>query len=304
MRKSEITPEVVRQLLREQAPQWADLPITTVELEGWDNRTYRLGDDMSVRLPSHEMYSPQVEKEHRWLPALAPRLPVAVPRPLLHGTPGATFPRPWSVYRWLPGRPVDAATFADRTTLARDLAAVLTALQAVDATGGPAAGRHSFGRGGPVDVWDEETRAAIAAHGPSAALAVWEAALDAPFDGPPVWVHGDVSGSNLLAVDGRLSALIDFGCCAVGDPACDLVMAWTAFTGAEREAFVAGLAGPAVDGCTWARARGWALWKAIVTIARHRDDPGGPEGWGRRFGWRLDPAGVVEEVVADAEARG
>lgn len=118
--------------------------------------------------------------------------------------------------------------------------------------------------------------------------------------GPPVSVHGDVSGSNLLAVGGRLSAVIDFGCCAVGDPACDLVMAWTAFEGASRDAFVTGVD---VDAGTWDRARGWALWKAIVTLARHEHDAVGPSDWARRFGWRLDPAAVVDEVVADAARR-
>lgn len=296
MRREDITAEVVRRLVREQAPEWADLPVEPVELEGWDNRTYRLGTDLSVRLPSHDAYVPQVEKEHRWLPVLAPQLPLPVPQPVFRGVPGNVFPRPWSVYRWLPGRPVAAADLPDRLALATDLAAFLTALQAIDPSDGPPAGPHSFGRGGPVEIWDDETRAAIARFGPPEALAVWEAALDAPATGPPVWVHGDVSGSNLLEVDGRLAAVIDFGCSAVGDPACDLVMAWTSFDGPERAAFVAGID---VDAGTWARARGWALWKAIVTLARHADDAFGPSDWARRFGWRLDPAGVVAEVVAD-----
>jgi aminoglycoside phosphotransferase (APT) family kinase protein len=296
----DITPEVVRRLVREQAPQWADLPVRPVEREGWDNRTYRLGDELSVRLPSHEMYGPQVEKEHRWLPVLAPQLDLSVPEPVLLGEPSAAFPRPWSVYRWLPGRAIDAAAHPDRLTLAHDLARFLTVLHGIDASDGPTAGRHSFGRGSPVDGFDEETRAAIARFGPAAALDVWEAALDAPFDGPAVWVHGDVTGSNLLATDGRLSAVIDFGCSAVGDPACDLVMAWTSFTGAERSAFVAGVD---VDAGTWARARGWALWKAVITRWRCDGDEPKAARSATRFGWRLDPAEVVDEIVASATDR-
>lgn len=307
MRRDDITEAVVRRLLVAQAPQWADLPIRPVARDGWDNRTFRLGDELSVRLPSHDMYTPQVDKEHSWLPVLGPQLPVAVPRPVFRGRADEAFPRPWSVYRWLPGEPVDAAALDDggRLALAHDLAGVLRSLQAVDASGGPAAGRHSSGRGGRVGVWDTETRAAIARFGPAAALAVWEAAVASRSTGPPVWVHGDVSASNLLAVDGRLTALIDFGCCAVGDPACDLVAAWTMFTGASRQAFTTAFrTDAAVDEGTWARARGWALWKAIVTLSRHEHDAVGPADWARRFGWRLDPAGVVEEVVAETDPDG
>jgi aminoglycoside phosphotransferase (APT) family kinase protein len=157
--------------------------------------------------------------------------------------------------------------------------------------GGPPAGEHSFFRGGPLATYDAETRAAIEerAHELDAAAAteVWEAALAATWRGPAVWVHGDVTGANLLVADGRLSAVIDFGCAAVGDPACDLAIAWTFFSGRSRDAFRGALA---LDDGTWARGRGWALWKALIT----RDD-----GAARRFGWRVGTREVIDEVLAD-----
>ena len=291
MKREAITPELAAGLVAAQFPQWAHLPVARVELDGWDNTTFRLGEELSVRLPSADAYVAQVEKEHRWLPRLAPHLPLAIPEPVARGVPTAAFPRPWSVYRWRPGEPATAGRVGDVRGLATDLAAFLRALRATDPAGGPPAGEHSFFRGGPLSTYDAETRAAIGerAHGVDAAAAteVWEAALAATWRGPPVWVHGDVTGANLLVVDGRLSAVIDFGCSAVGDPACDLAIAWTFFSGGSRDAFREALA---LDEGTWARGRGWALWKALIT--RGEDAPA-------RFGWRLGAREVIDEVLAD-----
>jgi hypothetical protein len=155
---------------------------------------------MAVRLPSHERYVPQIDKEHRWLPILAPQLPLPIPRPIAKGTPGCGFPAPWSIYRWLPGEPAGVTSVTDYDRLAEDLGQFLTALQRVNAAGGPPAGAHSFNRGGPVAAWDEQTWAAIAELGDEVdgegAMAVWEAALAAEWNGPDVWVHGDATGSN------------------------------------------------------------------------------------------------------------
>jgi aminoglycoside phosphotransferase (APT) family kinase protein len=261
---------LVRSLVAAQFPRWAGLPVRPVERSGWDNRTFRLGDELSVRLPSAAGYVPAVEKEQRWLPYLAPRLPLPIPVPVGRGAPGAGYPYPWSVYRWIEGTPVDAGPVADRTGLARDLAAFLVALRAVDATGGPAAGPHSFWRGGPLQVYDDETRRAIALLAPEAAAratAIWADALAATWTGPPVWFHGDVAEGNLLIRDGRLAAVIDFGTCGVGDPASDLRIAWTLFDGQSRAAFADAVD---QDEPAWTRARGWTLWKALITA----DDPG------------------------------
>ena len=300
MDKEDITAAVVECLVREQFPQWSDLPVRPVDLDGWDNTTFRLGDDLSVRLPSADGYVPQVDKEHRWLPVLAPHLPLAIPRPVARGVPGCGFPRPWSVYRWLPGRPATAGSVSDQTTFAADLAAFLRALRGVDASDGPPAGQHSFYRGGPLATYDAETRATIAELADEidegAATTAWERGLDAPWDRPPVWVHGDVTPSNLLVMDGRLSAVIDFGCCSVGDPACDTAIAWTVFSGASRQAFVTGMD---LDRATWHRGRGWALWRALITRRDERRTGAGAADAASRFGWRLGARRTIAEILTN-----
>jgi aminoglycoside phosphotransferase (APT) family kinase protein len=264
--------DLAARLVAEQFPQWADLPLAPVSPDGWDNRTFRLGDELCVRLPSADRYAAQVDKEQRWLPVLAPRLPLPIPQPVERGAPGRGFPWPWSVYRWLPGEPAAVAPVDDLDRLAGDLAAFLVALARVDPAGGPAPGDHNFFRGGPLRIYDRDTREAITAlHDQveaAAAIEVWEAALAAPWHGPPAWLHGDVGAGNLLVADGRLSAVLDFGCMAVGDPACDVTIAWTFFSGESRSTFRAHLGH---DEATWARGRGWALWKALVTL--HHGEP-------------------------------
>jgi aminoglycoside phosphotransferase (APT) family kinase protein len=259
---------LVRRLVAAQFPEWADLPIRPVESGGWDNRTFHLGERMSVRLPSAAPYALQVAKEHRWLPKLAPLLPLPIPVPLAMGHPAEGFPWPWSVYRWLEGEPATVERIADLSEFAATLAQFLIALQRIDASGGPPPGQHNFFRGGPLAIYDGETRQAIATLGgridTDAVTAVWQAALAATWQGSPVWVHGDVSAGNLLVRKGRLGAVIDFGSSAVGDPACDLAIAWTLLQGESRDAFRAALP---LDRATWARGRGWTLWKGLITLA-------------------------------------
>jgi aminoglycoside phosphotransferase (APT) family kinase protein len=266
----EIDAAFVSRLVATQFPHWADLPVTPVELDGWDNRSFRLGADMSVRIPRADPYAAQVDKEHRWLPILGPRLPLPIPVPRARGVPAPGCPWHWSVYRWIHGENARIDRIADLRAFATTLADFLARLQRIETRDGPAPGAHNFFRGGPLEKYDAETRNAIAALGGTvdadAATEVWEAALAAVWHGPPVWFHGDVSATNLLVDDGHLNAVIDFGCSGVGDPACDVTIAWTLLSGESREAFRAAL--PA-DGATWARGRGWALWKALITIAAH-----------------------------------
>lgn len=266
---------LVRRLLEAQFPDWADLLIERVQSAGTDNAIYRLGDDMAARLPRVESATGQVEMEHRWLPRLAPHLPLAIPTPLAMGVPAEGYPWRWSVYRWLEG---ENAT-ADRLDLrqaATDLAEFIAALQRIDAAGGPLAGVESS-RGVPLAARDAPTRAAIAAlHGVldmDAVTAQWEAALRAPvWTGPGVWLHGDLNEGNLLALHDRLSAVIDFGVMGVGDPACDLMVAWTLLTPETRDTFRAALP---FDDATWTRGRGWALsWALIVLPYYQHTNPG------------------------------
>lgn len=267
----DIDVSLVRRLIADQFPRWEHLPIHAVEPGGWDNRTFRLGDDMSVRLPSAERYAAQVEKEHRWLPRLAPHLPVTIPEPIAMGAPVHGYPWRWSVYRWIGGETASVERIGDMTAFAETLAGFLRALWEVDTDDAPTPGAQNFYRGGPVATYDAETRHAIASLRDEidarAVTSVWEAALASRWERAPVWVHGDVTASNLLVRDGGLSAVIDFGSSGVGDPACDLTMAWTFFTAESRPAFLATIA---VDDRTWARARGWAAWKALITLADHR----------------------------------
>jgi aminoglycoside phosphotransferase (APT) family kinase protein len=303
MERDEITAEVAGQLVADQFPQSAGLPVVPVGLNGWDNTTFRLGGELSVRLPSGEDYVPQVSKEHRWLPVLAGQLPLPIPEPVALGRPAAGFPWPWSVYRWIEGEPACLGQVADLAAFAAALAGFLAALYGIDASGGPPPGLHSAFRGGPLTTWEEQTRTAIDLLAQDidarAAIGVWETALASSWQQRPVWVHGDVAASNLLLSGGALHAVIDFGCAAAGDPACDLVMAWTFFPGQAAAVFRRGLP---FGEATWARARGWALWKALVTLSgvqRGGDGGQAAERAARRFGWRYSPRQIIDRVIAD-----
>jgi aminoglycoside phosphotransferase (APT) family kinase protein len=275
---------LARRLVASQFPQWADLPVAFVG-RGHDNRTFRLGARMSLRLPSAARYAEKVAKEHRLLPLLAAGLPLPIPTSLAVGRPDAEFPWPWSVRTWIDGDDAASARVDDLAEFASALGAFLVALRRVDSTGGPPPGAHNFHRGAPPAVYDDETRAAVASLAgridADAATSAWDAALDSTWSASPVWLHGDVAPGNLLVRGGRLAAVIDFGGCGVGDPACDLAIAWTTFSGPSRAAFRDAVD---VDDATWIRGRGWALWKALITL---RD---GDEGARR----------VVDEILRDA----
>lgn len=259
---------LVARLIAVQFPQWAHLPIRPVADGGWDNRTFHLGDAMTVRLPSAERYAAQVEKEQYWLPRLAPHLPLSIPVPLAMGEPGEGYPFRWAVYAWRKGETALPGRIRDLAEFAVDLGRFLLALKSVDPTGGPPAGPHNFFRGGSLAVYDSETRRALdmleGRVDMVAAEEIWAAALSTEWEQPPVWFHGDVAYGNLLVEEGRLSAVIDFGTSGVGDPACDLVIAWTMFEGKSRAAYREVLS---LDAGTWARGRGWALWKALIVAA-------------------------------------
>jgi aminoglycoside phosphotransferase (APT) family kinase protein len=283
--------DLVRRLVVGQFPQWADLPIRPVPVNGWDNQTFRLGERLSVRLPTAREYALAVDKEHRWLPTFASRVPLPIPVPVARGVPADGYRFDWSVYEWIDGEPARIDNIDDLTGFADALAAFLVSLQRVDATAGPQPGLHNWFRGGPVQVYDPQMRRALEVLGRriprDTVLEIWGTALRAAWDGRPVWFHGDVAAGNLLVRDGALAAVIDFGTCGVGDPACDLAIAWTFLSGPSREAFRARLD---VDPGTWARGRGWALWKALVVYAGAvRGDPAVAREAGR----------IIDEIVAD-----
>ncbi len=274
-RPVDIDERLVADLVAEQFPRWAHLPVRAVARQGWDNRTFRLGDELSVRLPRAEAYAAAVQKESRALEFLDGRLPVAVPSVVALGEPGRGYPLPWSIRRWLDADTVDHATGIDRARLAADLGGLLRVLRSLRVHAGRAAGRHSFFRGSHPSVYSDEVHAALqrldGTLDAELCRSVWLDATSSAWESSPVWFHGDVAVGNLLVSDGRLSAMIDFGTCGVGDPACDLVMAWTYFDGDARDAFRDAVD---LDAATWRRARGWALWKALVTLS----DGSGPGG--------------------------
>ena len=253
-----IDANLVERLIATQFPQWRHLPVAPVSHDGWDNRTYRLGDDMTVRLPTAPGYAPAIAKEGRWLPKLAPALPIRVPTIIADGAPGLGYPFPWSVRRWIPGESADRADIDNMTEFAVAVAEFVRALHRCDTTAAPMAGTHSFHRGQSPSIYDQQTRHCLdtltGRVDTAAATVVWEAAL-AP--------------GNLLIDKGKLAAVIDFGTCGVGDPACDLVPAWTMLSGHSREIFRQTVD---QDNGTWSRARGWALWKALLNLTQPAAD--------------------------------
>lgn len=255
---------LVQKLIHEQFPQWASLSIQPVKSSGWDNRTFHLGKHMLIRLPSNEAYAPQVEKEQYWLPKLAPKLPLAIPRPVAMGKPTNEYPWHWSIYQWLEGQTVTASRISDKKLFAENLAKFLKALQRCDTLGAPVAGPDNFYRGGDLSVYDVDTRKALTQIDneqlANKLTAIWEKALSSKWHNDPVWVHGDIAIGNLLVNKGELVAVIDYGQLAIGDPACDLAIYWTLLSGQSREMFRNILE---LDNDTWNRGRGWVLWKTL-----------------------------------------
>ncbi len=285
---------LVRRLLADQFPQWADLPVTAVPTSGTENAIYRLGDEMGLRLPYRPGKDEQIEKLDRWLPRLAPRLPLSIPELLARGAPSEEYPAAWSIVRWLEGEEATLERLDDPVETARTLAEFVRALIAIDATGGPAPGTHNFWRGVPLAARDEMTRRGISESegliDTEAVTRAWEHDRAAPaWDGPPTWLHGDLVPDNMLLNDRRLSAVIDWGGLGVGDPATELLPAWNLFRGASREAYREALG---FDDATWARGRGLALSTSIVALPYYSDS----------LPVRAKRANeVIREVLADQE---
>ena len=291
MHADEIDTDValVRRLLAGQFPQWADLAIEPVVSYGTDHDIYRLGDHLAARLPRIGWATEQAAKEAEWLPKLAPHLPLEVPVQLAMGKPAEGYPFEWSVYQWLPGENANG-TIDDLDRAAVDLAAFVSALRQVDATA--AHPRPPGGRGAPLAELDKVVRESITQLGDrvdgDAALLSWEESLNASeWDGAEVWVHGDLLPGNLLVVDGRLSAVIDFGSLNVGDPACDLQPAWNVFAGDSRRRYRAELQ---VDDESWLRGRGWALYQAVSAL---------PYYWDTNPGMVRQASHALAQVLAD-----
>ncbi|PPE03404.1 aminoglycoside phosphotransferase family protein [Holospora curviuscula] len=270
----DITPDLARKLIAEQFPEYPSLPIVDVEKQGHDNRTYRLGNHMLIRMPTAEDYALKVPKEQELLPQLAKRFSVSIPAPIKMGKPSTDYPYPFSIYKWLPGKSINLLTLTaqDKEQLAFDLAKFLKKLQVITDVEGPDPGQHNWWRGDHVSVYGKGAREQIAELveiiDASKALALWGRACETKWDKKPVWIHGDFAIGNILMDSGKLSAVIDFGGAAVGDPACDLVIAWTYLFGKAREIFISEMD---MDTDTWLRARAWTLWKATFELCQIAD---------------------------------
>ena len=255
----EIGEALVRCLLAEQFPKWADLPLRRIEPSGTVNAIFRLGDELSVRLPRLRGPTAPGSKEREWLPRLAPSLPVEVPVLVAQGRPSDVYPWFWEIHTWLDGETVPLEEI-DAIQAARDLAALIEAMQRIDPAGAPP------GRGIPLARRDQEIRYWLARfEGDPTVTREWERALTAPpWDGPPVRHHGDLDVRNWLVRGGRISGVIDWGSMGVGDPACDVMVAWKLHSPAARDTFREALP---TDDATWERARGWALSQAVAILA-------------------------------------
>lgn len=260
--------QLVRELLAVQFPDLAGLPLVEVRSTGTVNAIVRIGDELCARLPRRVEWAPDLEREWRWLPILAPRLPLRTPAPVALGRPDGTYPLPWAIYRWLDGGPYEDEAVDDEPRAARELAAFVAAVRRVAVPpGAPRAGRQ------PLATLDAATRTAIAAGRSHFDIKVaedaWERALAAPaWDGRPAWIHGDLLRPNVLVHAGRIHAVIDWGSAGAGDPATDLIPAWSIFGPAGRAAFRASLA---VDDGSWDRARGIALHQASLIVPYYAD---------------------------------
>ncbi len=269
MHTNEVNTErsVVQDLLKQQFPKWAQLALKRVQSTGTDNAIYRLGADMAIRLPRIDWAIAQVEKEHTWLPKLAPQLPLSIPTPIEMGMPNEHYPYKWSIYEWLEGENLNFQDLKSANQTAEELAAFLLALQAINTQDAPPAAQHNQ-RGLPLTNRDTITRTAITELNTmldaDLALNIWEEALEAEnWQAQQLWFHGDLLKGNLLFKQGHLSAVIDFGGLAVGDPACDLMIAWSLLEGESRNIFRKTLK---LDDATWLRGQGHALSQAALFI--------------------------------------
>lgn len=283
----DIDGELVGRLVAAQFPHLADLPIRAVEPAGTVNAIYRLGDHFCARLPLLQEWAEGLHKEWHWLPKLAPRLSLRVPRPIGKGHPTSSYPFSWSIYEWIDGHPYSDEFVDDEPRAAKDLAQFVVELRKIEPViGAPRGGRK------PLRELDAVTRAAIESArdvmDSDAATLAWELALQAPaWQGTPVWIHADLVRPNLLVHDGRLCAVIDFGGVGVGDPAADVIAAWNVFGHAGRATFRGALD---VDDGTWNRARGFALHQAVMIIPYYGETNPGYVAMAKR---------TVEEVLAD-----
>ncbi len=267
--KISINRSIVKDLIEEQFPHFSSLPLELVNSAGTDHVLFRLGKEKVIRLPKFHRVADQGEKEHTWLPRLAPFLPLEIPTPIEKGTPSKDYPLHWSIYSWIEGEMASSRSITDLRSAAISIAQFINALQKIDPAKGPLSGKQNEFRGFTLAHQNPYARVAIETlkgiFNPDTLTSCWQAALRAPlWEGSGVFLHGDLHEGNLLAQNGTLSAVIDFGLLGVGAPASDLMVAWTLLSPETREIFRKELT---LDEATWQRGRGWALSFGLIALA-------------------------------------
>ncbi len=284
-----ITLNLAKKLIATQFPEYFHLNVTEVEAQGHDNRIYRIGDDMLIRMPTTEVYALKVPIEQALLPKLAKQLSIAISETVKMGLPSDDYPYPFSIYKWLNGESANHLTLSEKALahIASALANFLTELQAISNLKGPSPGQHNWWRGDHISVYDKGAKEQIAnlrdIINAEHALDLWEKACATKWENTAVWIHGDFASGNILIKDNKLSGIIDFGGTALGDPACDLVIAWTFLKGNSRKIFQDAMA---LDDDTWLRAKAWALWKATFELSQSQDK-------------QSDAAGIQKNIICD-----
>lgn len=252
-----------QKLIEQHFPQWKHLPITEVSPQGHDHRSFRLGSNRLMRIPSHSTYQLQVQKEKDLLPRLQKHLSIEIPKPLHFIEADEHFMFPWAIYQWIEGDVVKLENI-DGFDLADQLATILIDLRNAPIDPRWMAGPHNFHRGAHLFIYHQDVMDVLSMlSNPDDYLKIWKTAIDKPYTQKPVFVHGDIAINNLLVLNRKLVALIDFGSSGMGDPACDYVIAWTFFSSKERVHFRSLLN---IDDAMWQRAKGWALWKALISL--------------------------------------
>lgn len=265
---------LVRALIQQQHPDLAHLAVSEIG-EGWDNRLFRLGDDLAVRVPRRAASAALIEQEQRWLPQLSAPLPLPIPVPRRVGRPGCGFPWSWSITPWFPGQTALREPPADLSTAAVALGQFLRRLHQPAPREAPHNPWRSVPLAARTSVLKDHLQQVDGLVDRNAVLELWERALAAaPWPGPPVWIHGDLHPGNLLVSEGRLSAVIDFGDLAAGDPATDVSVMWMLLPPSTRSALRASARGEfdPVDDHTVLRARGWAVALGLAYVVNSRDD--------------------------------
>jgi len=262
----ELEINTIKKILSQQFPQYAHLDIRKVIKSGHDNRTFHLGNDFSLRFPSALEYSTQVQKEHSYCKRLQKSISIQITNPIELGKPSELYPYHFSINQWIDGESINSINIIDKNQLAKDCAKFLVELKRCDTQDSIQPGLHNFFRGGDLSVYHEETINAIQQcrdFNHTQLFDIWNKGTISKHTEDKVWIHGDFERDNILIRNGKLYAVIDFGNMAVGDPACDYVIAWTYFDKSSRAIFLENLH---LDQATINRAKAWALWKALITL--------------------------------------